>query len=156
MSQSSVVKKGSKLDQIANSYKELTGETIEVGHFQRQGKHYSGLTYPQLLKIWEVGGPNGTGFIKSSKKQFMLRFNKIVEDRKYQSVISQFNEKTHLKSTGVNKFLNMIARIVKEDYKDIFGIRSSPHMPGDTPLYETGDLADNTAYRTSKGRRVTK
>jgi hypothetical protein len=164
MSQSSVVKKGSKLDQIANSYKELTGETIEVGHFQRQGKHYSGLTYPQLLKFWMTGvTPDGKSVpIKNVKAQFNYMIQRSGFSRQFMMELKDWNKTSHLKKNTVNKLLILLGRAAKEDYKDLFGMRSFPFMPQttsddhSTPLYETGDLADNTAYRTSKGRRVTK
>ena len=140
---------------MMKSYQNLSKESIEIGHFKSQGKHYSGLSYTALLKLWEVGGPNGTGFIKSSRKQFLFNIDKYLERNELDKILSDWNMKTHRKTDSLNKFLNAYARFLRDQYKDTFGVSKLPHMPTATPLYETGELQSKTAYKTSRGRRVT-
>jgi hypothetical protein len=113
------------------------------------------MTYPELLRLWEIGGPNGTGFIKSSRKQFQFRIEDYLTDDQLMKDFKEWSVKSHTKNAPTSALLNAYGRFLRDNYKELFGIRAMPFMPSDTPLYETGDLQSKTAYKTSKGKRVT-
>ena len=139
---------------MMKNYENLSKESIEVGHFKSQGKHYSTLSYPALLKLWAVGKENGNGLIRNVKAQFLFNIDRYLNQSELDKILSDWNKGTHKKTDSLNKFLNAYGRFVRDKYKGTFGVNGS-EMQGNTPLVETGDLKSKTAFKTSRGRRVT-
>ena len=154
-------KKGSKdLERLLKSVKDLHREKVEVGHFQSQGLHYSGMTYPELLQFWAIGvAKEGTGgrIRQDVRAQFSFKFmntKRVAKDPVLKAALSKWAKNAD-KGIPTASLLDEVGNRLRQEYRTFFNVIASPHMKGTaTPLFETGELAESTAYRTSKDRSI--
>ena len=152
--------KGKTLSKILRSVKALNNQKVEVGHFKSQGVHYSGMTYPELLLFWFVGveSEGASGRIRQDvRSQFVFEYfngNRINQDPLIKTAINDWSKNAMVKGNPT-KFLDTVGKILRDEYKTTFNVRQGPFMNGTvTPLFETGELAEATAYRTSKSKTI--
>lgn len=152
--------KGKTLSKILRSVKALNNQKVEVGHFRSQGMHYSGMTYPELLLFWFVGveEPGIAGRIRQDvRSQFVFQYfnsNRVNHDPLIKAAIGDWSKNAMIRSNPT-KFLDTVGKILRDEYETTFNVRQGPFMNGTvTPLFETGELAGTTAYRTSKSKTV--
>lgn len=139
----------------------LKGNTIEVGHFASQGTHYSGMTYPDLLRYWVIGVKiegQGGRMRQDVLSQFIhmyLNSKQMSRDLRVESAIKRWL-KTALHQDNSKKLLDDVGEILRDEYKTHFNKTAAPFMASgsSTPLFETGELADATAFRTSKNPSI--
>lgn len=155
-----VVKRGKTLEKALKNINRLNGEFVEVGHFNSQGKHYSGLTYPELLLYWFIGVdiPGIAGKVRQDvRSQFVHDYfltGKLKGDPVIDKAIKQWFKEA-FKRDNAKTLLSTIGQHLMKKYESEFNQRQGPHMLGTaTPLYETGELAESTGYRTSRNTSV--
>ena len=142
-----VTEKSKKIDDYRKAMKVLDKSKAEVGFFQSQGRHHSGLTYPTLMKIHEYGGGNNpirpVFRIATRKARISPKRNKYVK--------SAFNSwvKAAPKRTDPTKILEAIGESLKAQLKPIFGSNYLTVTSNPTPLVDTGDLASKVTFRIS-------
>lgn len=155
-----IKKKGKQLEKLLKNLQDLNNSSVEIGHFQSQGTHYSGMTYPELLQFWargiEAEGVSGR-LIQDARAQW------VTEDFLTHEVSRNLKIKTALdkwyrnldKSNPASDLLDEVGVTLREEYKDVFGIFKGPYMAGtETPMLMTGDLKEHTAYKTSKDNTI--
>lgn len=147
------------LSKLLKSLSELNKETFEVGHFQEQGMHYSGKTFPELMEFHASGGDEVTTVpVRDPRAVFQFRF----AGSKRRPVKETFGNNWLTGSSQQIKqdMLELLAKLMKSDYKSIFGDESlmrptKPKANGSTaPLVDSGELKDNVAYKLSTDKRV--
>jgi hypothetical protein len=129
---------------------DVHNENVEVGHFEEQGVHYSGMTYPELLALHH----RGIEGVFPPKQIITLLYFKLLslDTPEVDEIKNQW-----LKNKDCKKLLENLGRYISKVEYDLFGRVSFPYMPPDatkTPLFETGDLRSKTAYKTSKDNKV--
>ena len=144
-----IVKKGKTLEKMLASIKSLNGQNIKVGHFREQGKHYSGMSYPALLKFWAFGV---SGIKQDVRQQFVHDYfmSRAVEKDVMYILPLQAWSKNIADPNSTGKLLAQVGRLLADRYKLRFNERKGPFMLGTiTPLYETDDLQNKTRFKTS-------
>lgn len=147
-----VTRKGNSTAKLLKALRDLDNSSVEIGHFEQQGLHSdSGMTYPELM----AGHHFGIFDDQPPKSPLMaftqLELPKIRNTVDWKAIFNKWS-KNVLKANSSDELLNDVGRLLREDYKAIFGI-VGPYMPPDatgTPMYETGELLAAAAYRTSK------
>lgn len=148
------VKRGSSLSKKLKHLKTIHNQSVAIGHFEDQGKHYSGLSYVDLMKFHHDGD------------------GQTVPRRPVITILENFRTRKALNSATTNSLLNKfvggelsaqqvltgIGKQVAKEEKKIFGDKGSlaGNTPNtiavkgaDSPLVDTGDLRDAVSYRTS-------
>jgi hypothetical protein len=154
--------KGGAVDKLLENSRRLNKANIEVGHFQESGIHEpSGMPYVKLLEMWAAGVVNEYG-----DGQELL-----VQDIRRQVKFDQFDNAQFSRNRELKKALDRyasqlfqgkvadevaegIAKILAREYKMAFGVQGEHMDATDTPLYDTGELADATSYKTSLNPRI--
>ena len=151
----SVQKKGNSLQKLVKNFHKIDGEFVETGHFKEQGKHYSGLTYPELMSVHHNGGnPSGNAPLPPRPVLDLLHFrNQNLSDPKIKGYIRDWRKRP-LSEASNKILLDQIGRILAIREKRIFGsptLASNAVPPKDRnqPLVETGDLKSKVSYKTS-------
>lgn len=154
--QVTIKKRGKSLEKLIKNVKRLNGQSVQVGHFQEQGIHYSGMSYPELLQYWFVG-VEVQGFAGRLRQDVRSQFihdyfnsDKISKDPRITEAINDWKREA-LHRDNAKTMLDKVGRVLMTEYQQKFNVKQGPHMNGTaTPLYETGELASSTAYKTSK------
>jgi hypothetical protein len=156
-----VKKKGNQLERLVKSLHGLNGETVQVGHFSEQGKHYSGYTYPELMALHHNPRANGFDFPPRPVLDILFAKNLNLDSQGIKRILSQYR-KMELNENANNFLLDSIGKYLREQEKKIFGsselapnAESTQEQKGkNSPLIDTGDLRRKTAYRTSKNKEI--
>lgn len=159
MAKTRIKKTGSQSDKLIKELRNLDAQTVSFGHYESQGLHYSKLTYPALLSVWAVGGPQaitgvGTGVVRNPRAAANVRMREWLRDAELRKAFMRWMG-TKPSATTTRKLLNDFGAFLRDNYKEIFG-RVGPFMPPDstgTPMFEIGDLKNKTAYKTSLDRK---
>lgn len=151
--QARIVKKGKTNKKFIDAIKNLGKQSVQVGHFSEQPKHYSGMSYPELLEFWKIGVPTESGVLRQDvRSQFVFDYftNRAVEKEvRYVSALGNWYSNATTKG-ATNTLLNSIGKLLQLRYRSEFNVWQGPHMRGtETPLFETGELAENTVFKTS-------
>jgi len=146
---------GDPLGNAMKAFKNLDKESVEVGHFASQGKHYSGYTYPELLQFWV----SELAPVKQDvRAQFVfdhVRDGNILKIPEVKSALDKWAATPNRNQADNETLLDKIGRALRLKYQVEFNVLQGPHMIGtETPLYESGELAESTAYRTSISNKV--
>jgi hypothetical protein len=151
-------KQNGKIQKLLNNLNKLSNNNLKVGHFQKSGLHYSGFTYPELLKIWAFGGPTGS-VVKNPKIQYSFSklYSKKVLKLPEVRVAYKNWSKNLLNNNSSTKFFDEIGEAVAKDYSKTFG-SPGPFMPivgeNTTPLVETGELKSKISYKNSIDKSI--
>ena len=155
-----MVHKGKMFEKLRRSVRGLNNQYVKVGHFAEQGLHYSGLSYPQLLAFWFIGvEQSGTmGRLRQDVRgQFTFNYflsRQIARDPKMKLALKNWAKKA-MSGDRTASLLDDIGEILRREYSLTFNVKEGPHMMGtDTPLFETGELAGTSAYKTSKSAKA--
>ena len=152
-----IVKKGNQTDKLL---KELNQQTkVHVGHYNDQGEHYSGMTYPDLMKLHHNGTGAGRGEIPARPVLDILAFRVNNNIRKvFFGVSNVFKKGTY--SANVIKYLTKVGSVLKGMERDVFGDTSaltsnrpktvSLKQGRDQPLVDTEDLRNKIEVRIKK------
>jgi hypothetical protein len=147
-------------EKLRQSIKALDNQTVKVGHFNEQGLHYSGMTYPQLLAFWFIGveQSGSMGRLRQDVRgQFSFNYfisRQVARDPKMKLALKKWAVKA---TSGDNtaSLLDDVGEVLRREYSLTFNVNEGPHMLGtETPLFETGELAGTSAYKTSKSPKV--
>lgn len=156
-----------KLKKVGNSFEKLLApilslenEKVEVGHFQEQGEHYSGYTYPELMKIHHYGmDPTGGVEIPPRPVLDYLFFNNMdLQDPKIKRVMRAWGRREPSEQSNA-QLLEDLGKILAKKEKEIFGktpplIPNAPGKNPSNPLILTGDLSERTAHRNTKSKTI--
>lgn len=133
----------------------ISGEGVEVGHFQEQGEHYSGYTFVELMYYHHTGSdPRGDQPVQPRPVLNFLRAFLNLSDPKYNRAIRNWFKRPP-SSASHGKLLADIGALISEEEKAIFGNSALLTVTDNpTPLVDTGDLRDKVAYKTSVNKVV--
>lgn len=137
--------------------KEIRKDKVEVGHFEEQGEHHSGLTYVELMAYHHRGNPEQN--LPARPVLDILRFRlRNLENPRIKSIAREWL--TNINRQGsTEQMLLQLAKVIAKEEQKIFGdtsalIRNSPltiALKGsNNPLIERGDLKEAVSYRTSR------
>lgn len=148
-------RKNGATEKLLKNLKSIDRNHVQVGHFVEQGNHSdSKLTYPDLLSIWAHGvAKNNEGVIRNPLAILESGINNPELKAKLSSDIDAWSSSA-LKNSASEALFDSLGESVKDFYKNIFGV-VGPLMPPDstnTPMLETGELRDATAYKTKNGK----
>ena len=142
-----IVKKGNSLDTIITNIRKLDGEKVEIGYFEEQGLHSSGLSYSTLMAIHEFG----TDEIPKRPVFQITAFGKPPQkDARVKSAIRNWS-KGLLNKDNSKQLLDTIGKTYQEALVGLFGSTSelTPNadltisLKGrDEPLVDTGELRE--------------
>jgi hypothetical protein len=163
-----------KLKKVGNSFEKLLQpilnlerENVEVGHFQEQGQHYSGFTYPELMALHHYGheAKNGAGEKPPRPLLDHVFFsNYRLNDPAFRSAFNAWSRRMPSEASN-SKLLDDIGKIIATKEKNMFG-KSPPLAPmagnimkeeqqeGNDPLIDTGSLRDAVSFKTSKNKTL--
>lgn len=148
------IKRGKSVDTLLKNSKAMNKEWVQVGHWTEQGVHYSGMTYVELLEYWAAGDG---GVVQDVRSQFIFDQinNKDLErNSKLIDALTQWVRQTTSRNPN-NALIESLGQTIREEYVNTFNDRQSPYMNGtETPLFETGDLANATGYKTSVNKTI--
>ena len=137
--------KGGPLAKKLAEVKKLNHQKVEAGHFASQGEHSSlGMSYAEAMAYFH------RNFQFPRKILSLLYFE--MRDLKTPEMMAI--KKQWLAHPDAEATLSAIGTLLRDKEVAMFGVVNEPFMPaaGDTkktPLVETGELRDKTAYRTS-------
>lgn len=155
--QAKIVKKGNQTNKLL---KELNQKSkVHVGHYNDQGEHYSGLTYPDLMKLHHFGTGAGRGQIPARPVLSILGFRVNNNIRKVFFGVSEVFKKGSY-SSNVLKYLTKVGNVMQRMERDIFGDTSTLASNSSTtvtlkqgrnqPLVDTEDLRNKIEVRIKK------
>lgn len=155
MLKSKLIRKGKQFKNLQKSIKKLNNQSVTVGHFAESGTHYSGMTYPQLLAFWFIGveqdGQMGR-LRQDVRGQFNFNYfisKQILLDSTFKLALMKWAARAD-KGDNTALLLDDVGEALRREYSLTFNVREGPHMNGTaTPLFETGELAATSAYKTS-------
>lgn len=143
--------KGGITDRLLKNLQKLDKESVEVGHFASQGTHSSGMTYPELLALWDYGVVEGhEGTVRSPLLAYDFDLRAGGDKSAMNQSVKQWSRNAEKPSANL-QLLSGIGDAGRQSYKDKFGIVGL-FMPPDstgTPMFETGELKQSTAYKTT-------
>lgn len=156
-----VKKVGNKFEQLSRGIKDLNNESVQVGHFDEQGKHYSGLTYPELMAVHNNPVAHGLDWPPRPVLDILAHKNRKLDSPQIKRILKKYSR---LEPSEINNamLLDEIGQFLREEEKKIFGSGElAPNSPvtvaqkgSNNPLIDTGDLRNKTAYRTSKDKTI--
>ena len=160
MLKSKLIKKGKGFEKLRKTIKALNNQHVKVGHFSEQGIHYSGMTYPQLLAFWFIGVEQDSlmGRLRQDVRgQFTFNYfisKQIAIDKSMKLALKKWAVRSDAGDSTAG-LLDDVGKALRQEYSLTFNVREGPHMMGTaTPLFETGELAGTSAYKTSKSPAV--
>lgn len=160
----SIVLEEDHLDNLEKRIRELQEAEIEVGYFQEQGNHYSGISYPDLIALHA----NGSEEMNMPSRDVMGTsfdiFNAdYANEKKLKSNIEKYlsNIKSKSAPISVNKLGESWSDSFMDSANAVFGnplflapnseftkrLKDLAGVDPDKPLVWTGDLQDNLTYR---------
>ena len=155
-----VQKRGNRLQELTKQFHKIDGESVEVGHFEKQGKHPSGFTYAELMAIHHNGSnPSGTAPVPPRPVLDLLFFrNQNLSDPAFKQAFKEWRGRT-LSARSNDILLEDIGRILRDKEKEIFGSsalapNAVPPKDRNEPLVATGDLKSKVAYKISTNKQI--
>lgn len=157
----SVKKTGKEFDKLVKGINDLNDEYVEAGHFDEQGTHYSGYTFPELMALHH--NPEGNGFDAPPRPVLDILFHRFekLDSLKIKRVLANYRKMAPTPSNN-KKLLSELGRLLVREEKSIFG--SDDLAPNadytvrqkgfDAPLVDTSSLKRKVAHKTSKNKKV--
>jgi hypothetical protein len=156
----SLKRQGSQFKILTQQLLRLNKEFVEIGHFKSQGKHKtSGMTYPELMALHHTGNPEKNLPARPVLDILFFR-NRQLKDEGLQRIFKAWNNRKSGDKSDA-RFLNDIGKFFIQEEKKVFGSTSLapnavPPKRFNNPLILTGDLKSKVAFKTSRGKKVTK
>lgn len=129
-------------------------EHVDIGHFEESGQHYSGFTFPELMKLHHKGYE---GVPARPVLEYLFHNHLNILD--HPDVLRAMKRYTDSKMTekDLTTMLKAVGRAMAMEEVDIFGSnalvrnsRSTIRIKGeDAPLVHTQDLVNETSYKDS-------
>jgi len=148
-----IVKSGKTVNNFLKGFKQLSNKEVQVGHFDDQGLHSSGLTYVGLLKIWAAGLANGNeGNIQDPLAQFAFQdimSGKFIKSAAFKKIIKNWYKGLD-EAGAAERMTETVGILGEKKYKEIFNTVASPYMSNPanpTPMYETGELQSKVTHK---------
>lgn len=130
-----------------------------MGHFSEQKTHSGtkGWTYPQLLEMY-FWGKGADEIRRQPREAFVMQYLKSGRISKNPAVKAALSKwwAGALNGTNELRLLDALGKEMRDEYKKIFGV-VGPMMPSDSsgsPMFETGELKDATAYRHTRNKQI--
>lgn len=150
-----------RLDELEKRFKMLKDQAVEVGAFGTE-EHYSGFTYPSLLK-YMADGNDDMNLPPRDVLSLCFMFNPVAKNKQLKKDLKEYfkNIRKDKSREDVNKILTNLGVHYSNKVKDLFGDSSvlTPNAPstvawkqsmgyiGQAPLLRTGDLMDSIEYK---------
>jgi len=161
-----VVRTGNSLKQLGERFSNLTRLSVEVGHFLEQGNHSEAdhLTLVDLMRMHSTGYE--TGGVSVPPRPILAIFLASIKNKlppPANAAIDSFL-KTTVSQGDVLELLNTVGAALRAKEKSIFG--HSPPLTSNsknvikhkgnrnTPMVDSGELKERTAYKTSIDKKV--
>ena len=157
--QARIIKKGKDTEKLLRSFANLASKSLRVGHFEADGKHYSGMSYPDLMELHHTGTGTGSGEIPPRPILDLLSY-RIFNTRGIRDLVVKREINKLLKNPEKISLLNVVGEQIVKIEKSLFGsggplLANSPYtiaLKGrDDPLVDSGTLRDKVRYEV--GRR---
>ena len=162
----SVRKVGNNIQKQLKKLYQLHQQKVEVGHFKEQGVHSTaGISYADLMRKHHNGYELGGTKVPARPVLTVLNFRLGGVGKSLVKTYLRQWSKTPVTPQSNMLLLDNIGKDVREMEKSIFGV-ASEFMPSNssltislkggqnTPLVDTEELLDATAYKTSLGNKV--
>jgi len=142
------VGKGNQTKILTQSLRRAQKSSIEVGHFQSDGKHSSGLSYVDIMALWAFGGPNQDS-IKNPRAILSIKMQELSTKPEFKSAMRRWLSQAN---PSDSQFMNNLGSFILEQYKELFGVTFPSLMQGspsnrNSPLLDTGELKNKASYK---------
>ena len=145
---------GKQTRKLQEAARNLGKNKLQVGHFQSDGKHSTGIGYVDLMALWAVGGPNQDA-VKNPLAVLGANFRKLTEHPQFKRAIKSWMPTLDSK-TSQSQMVDQLGEFILDQYKQIFGEPSSLMVGSPTnkasPLLDTGELRDKANFKVQGGR----
>ncbi len=153
----SLKKQGNQFEKLIKQIQNLNNESVQIGHFEKQGKHESDFTYPELMSIHHKGNPETSLPARPVLDILFFRHKKLKASPMQVAFKKWGKRKSGNKADKL--LLNDIGEFLRDEEKKIFGSgglvpNAVPPKDRNNPLIDTGDLKSKVAYKTSLDKRV--
>lgn len=127
---------------------------VEIGHFEDQGKHYSGYSYPELMAFHN----KEDGFENSHvPPRPILDITKFRVDNATGEVFTGLDKvfASGLSKRSLKSYMKLIGKRIKDIEQDVFGTHELPANAevtivlkgSDKPMIDQGDLKNKVEVR---------
>ena len=130
-------------------------EHVSVGHFEESGMHYSGFTFPELMKLHHRGVDGH--FPARPVLEHLFNANRKILSQPDVARAMKIYADSRMTEKDLVRMLRAVGKALAEEEVDIFGsnklIKNSPgtiRIKGeDAPLVATEELVSETSYKDS-------
>lgn len=156
-----VKKTGNMFEKLTKGISDLNNEKVQSGHFEEQGEHYSGHTYPELMALHHNPEGNGFDFPPRPVLDILFHRNENLDNPQIKTILNKYR-KLEPNEANNKLLLEELGKYLVKQEKEIFGssalapnAQSTIDQKGkNSPLVDTGSLRDKVAYKTSKDKTI--
>ena len=139
-----------KLERLLKANK----EHVEIGHFEESGMHYSGFTFPELMKLHHKGYEGVAA--RPVLEHLFQNHLKILNHPDVMRAMKRYAD-SRMTEKDLIRMLQAVGRAMAEEEVDIFGSsmlssnrQSTINIKGeDAPLVHTQELVQEVSYKDS-------
>ncbi len=140
-----------KLERLLKANK----EHVAVGHFEESGVHYSGFTYPELMKLHHNGNDH---FPPRPVLEILFQNHLQILSHPDVARAMKVYADSKMLEKDLTKMLRAVGKALAIEETEIFGTsqltvnkKSTEQQKGgrNTPLIDTGELVDEVSYKDS-------
>lgn len=125
---------------LLNKIKDAENDKVDIGWFNEQGKHHSGMSYPELARVHL----NGVRVPKRDILGVAMFLHNPKTDKAIKRAIRKWLRKNNLATKDL--FL-MLGRVEKKNITETFGNSLLGITLNPTPLVDTGEWKSKTAFK---------
>lgn len=161
MFKTNLKRKDKKLNKLVGGIRNLAKEKVQIGHFESQGMHYSGYTYPQLMALQHNPIANGFNFPPRPVLDILFFRNERLDAPEINTILKKYSQGGPTPSNN-KMLLDNLGKFLRRKEKEIFGSSVlPPNAPmtikkkgRNSPLIDTRQLLNKVAYKTSVDKTV--
>ena len=139
-----------KLERLLKANK----EHVEIGHFEESGMHYSGFTFPELMKLHHKGYEGVAA--RPVLEHLFQNHLKILNHPDVMRALKRYAD-SRMTEKDLTRMLQAVGRAMADEEVDIFGSsmlasnrQSTINIKGeDAPLVHTQELVQEVSYKDS-------
>lgn len=139
-----------KLERLLKANK----EHVEIGHFEESGMHYSGFTFPELMKLHHKGYDGVAA--RPVLEHLFQNHLKILNHPDVMRAMKRYAD-SRMTEKDLTRMLQAVGRAMADEEVDIFGSsmlasnrQSTINIKGeDAPLVHTQELVQEVSYKDS-------
>ena len=139
-----------KLERLLKANK----EHVEIGHFEESGMHYSGFTFPELMKLHHKGYEGVAA--RPVLEHLFQNHLKILNHPDVMRALKRYAD-SRMTEKDLTRMLQAVGRAMADEEVDIFGSsmlasnrQSTINIKGeDAPLVHTQELVQEVSYKES-------